>query len=47
MLTLPAMRNIGPLRNLPRDSRDTLFLLVVTAWVLLPQIGNEIGRAHV
>ena len=25
------------LRNLPRDSRDTLFLLVVIAWVLLPQ----------
>ncbi len=40
MLTLPALPNIGPLRNLPRDSRDTLFLLVVTAWVLLPQIGN-------
>jgi transglutaminase-like putative cysteine protease len=28
------------LRNLPRDSRDTLFLLVVTAWVLLPQTGR-------
>ena len=25
------------LRNLPRDSRDTLFLLAVIAWVLLPQ----------
>ena len=25
------------LRNLPRDSRDTLFLLLVIAWVLLPQ----------
>jgi transglutaminase-like putative cysteine protease len=26
------------LRNLPRDSRDTLFLLFVIAWVLLPQV---------
>ncbi len=25
---------------LPRDARDTLFLLGVIAWVLLPQIGN-------
>ncbi len=25
------------LRSLPRDSRDTLFLLLVIAWVLLPQ----------
>lgn len=25
------------LQNLPRDSRDTLFLLLVIAWVLLPQ----------
>ena len=25
------------LNNLPRDSRDTLFLLLVIAWVLLPQ----------
>ena len=25
------------LSNLPRDSRDTLFLLLVIAWVLLPQ----------
>ncbi len=24
--------------NLPRDSRDTLFLLLVIAWVLLPQV---------
>ena len=23
--------------SLPRDSRDTLFLLLVIAWVLLPQ----------
>ena len=26
--------------NLPRDSRDTLFLLLVIAWVILPQVGN-------
>ena len=28
------------LSNLPRDSRDTLFLLLVIAWVILPQISN-------
>ncbi len=28
------------LRNLPRDSRDTLLLLLVIAWVLLPQTAN-------
>jgi hypothetical protein len=28
----------GALRNLPRDSRDTLFLLAVITWVLLPQV---------
>ncbi len=28
------------LRNLPRDSRDTLFLLLVIAWVLLPQTSH-------
>ena len=28
------------LKNLPRDGRDTLFLLAVIAWVILPQIGN-------
>jgi protein-glutamine gamma-glutamyltransferase len=27
-------------RGLPRDSRDTLFLLVVIGWVLLPQVRN-------
>jgi protein-glutamine gamma-glutamyltransferase len=31
---------IAALRALPRDSRDTLFLLVVIAWVVLPQVGN-------
>ena len=28
---------VAQLNNLPRDSRDTLFLLAVIAWVLLPQ----------
>jgi len=28
------------LSNLPRDSRDTLFLLMVIGWVILPQVGN-------
>ncbi len=28
------------LRQLPRDSRDTLFLLLVTAWIMLPQVGH-------
>ncbi|MDO8249367.1 MAG: DUF3488 and transglutaminase-like domain-containing protein [Rhodoferax sp.] len=28
------------LRHLPRDSRDTLFLLIVIAWVVLPQVGK-------
>ncbi len=28
------------LSNLPRDSRDTLFLLLVIAWVILPQVNN-------
>ena len=27
-------------RSLPRDARDTLFLLGVIAWVLLPQVGR-------
>ena len=31
---------LGRLQNLPRDSRDTLFLLLVIAWVLLPQLPN-------
>jgi transglutaminase-like putative cysteine protease len=33
-------RPLNHLRNLPRDGRDTLFLLMVIAWVLLPQIGH-------
>lgn len=28
------------LSSLPRDTRDTLFLLVVIGWVILPQVGN-------
>ncbi|MES2424568.1 MAG: DUF3488 and transglutaminase-like domain-containing protein [Pseudomonadota bacterium] len=31
---------LSTLRTLPRDSRDTLFLLVVVGWVVLPQISN-------
>ncbi len=27
------------LQQLPRDSRDTLFLLLVIAWVIMPQVG--------
>ena len=38
MLTVSARFN--RLRTLPRDSRDTLFLLIVTAWVLAPLTGN-------
>ena len=32
--------SLATLRTLPRDSRDTLFLLAVMAWVLLPQSGR-------
>jgi transglutaminase-like putative cysteine protease len=28
------------LATLPRDARDTLFLLAVVAWVVMPQVGN-------
>jgi protein-glutamine gamma-glutamyltransferase len=28
------------LRNLPRDARDTLFLLIVIAWIIAPQVGH-------
>jgi transglutaminase-like putative cysteine protease len=28
------------LKNLPREARDTVFLLVVIAWVIAPQAGN-------
>lgn len=32
--------SLTSLRTLPRDARDTLFLLAVIAWVLLPQVGR-------
>ena len=28
------------LHSLPRDGRDTLFLLLVIGWIILPQVGN-------
>lgn len=31
-------RLLNRLRHLPRDSRDTLFLLLVIAWVVMPQV---------
>ncbi len=31
---------LSGLRQLPRDSRDTLFLLLVMAWVMLPQVDH-------
>ncbi|MES2880419.1 MAG: DUF3488 and transglutaminase-like domain-containing protein [Pseudomonadota bacterium] len=31
---------LNTLRNLPRDSRDTLFMLAVMAWVILPQVNH-------
>ncbi len=31
---------LAALRKLPRESRDTLFVLVVIAWVVLPQVGH-------
>ncbi len=33
------------LASLPRDARDTLFLLFVTAWVIAPQVNNLPGWA--
>ena len=33
-------RWLGALDKLPRDSRDTLFLLLVIAWVIVPQAGH-------
>ncbi|MHB1248590.1 MAG: transglutaminase family protein [Polaromonas sp.] len=35
-----ALPTFPALRNLPRDTRDTLFLLGVIAWVLVPQLGR-------
>lgn len=37
MTTMPLLER---LRHLPRDTRDTLFLLLVIAWVLAPQFGR-------
>ena len=31
---------LNKLASLPRDSRDTLFLLVVIAWIMLPQMAH-------
>ena len=31
---------LARLKTLPRDARDTLFLLAIIAWVLLPQVGH-------
>ena len=31
---------LSTLKNLPRDARDTLFLLAVIAWLIAPQVGN-------
>ena len=31
---------LNTLRHLPREARDTLFLLVVIAWVVAPQVGH-------
>ena len=31
---------LNRLTTLPRDTRDTLFLLVVIAWVVMPQVGH-------
>ena len=33
-------RWLAPLSTLPRDARDTLFLLAVVALIVLPQVGN-------
>lgn len=34
------MKTLTTLKNLPRDARDTLFLLAVIAWLIAPQVGN-------
>lgn len=39
--TLPAVRRwLAAPAQLPRDSRDTLFMLIVIFWVVLPQVAN-------
>lgn len=40
MLKPPLTRHAARLATLPRDSRDTLFLLAVIAWLVLPQAGR-------
>ncbi len=40
MLTATRMNPLTQLTHLPREARDTLFLLLVIAWVLMPQIGQ-------
>ena len=37
---LTAVARLHTLRSMPRDSRDTLFLLMVTGWVLAPLTSN-------
>ncbi len=32
--------NLNALAHLPRDTRDTLFLLAVIGWVIVPQVGH-------
>ena len=34
------MTMLATLKNLPRDARDTLFLLTVIAWLIAPQVSN-------
>lgn len=34
------MNLLSQLRHLPREARDTLFLLAVIGWVILPQVAN-------
>jgi transglutaminase-like putative cysteine protease len=34
------MTMLATLKNLPRDARDTLFLLTVIAWLIAPQVNN-------
>jgi transglutaminase-like putative cysteine protease len=39
-MLMPHLAAPPSLNTLPRDSRDTLFLLAVIAWVLLPQVAH-------
>ena len=40
LATTPRRGVLAWFAALPRDARDTLFLLLVIAWVLLPQVAN-------